>query len=125
MLNFFKAIIALCSLEESNKTFLLLLKIVCAMPSPTASEVDLTLTQLNDISKVERACSVISLIGSLFIITTFCISNRFRKAINRMVFYATFGNVITNVGTLISRAYIEDPTSIGCQAQAFLIQTYV
>lgn len=81
--------------------------------------------QLQAISNIERACSILSLIGSLFVIVTFCVSSSFHKPVNRLVFYATFGNVLTNVGTLISRTYVEDPNGVGCQFQAFMIQMFM
>lgn len=85
----------------------------------------LTEDQLQAISAIERCCSVLSLLGCLFTIITFCMSSAFHKPINRLVFYASFGNMMTNVGTLMSRAYLGDILSAGCQFQAFLIQTYV
>lgn len=63
--------------------------------------------------------------GCIFTISTFCFSKYFSKSINRLVFYASFGNLITNVATMISRSYIDSPNSAGCQAQAFLIQTFM
>jgi hypothetical protein len=81
--------------------------------------------QLVSISNIERACSVLSLVASLFVIVTFCVSRSFHKPVNRLVFYATFGNMLTNVGTLMSRSYVHSPDSVGCQFQAFLIQMYV
>jgi len=74
------------------------------------------------ISIVERSCSVFSLLGCVFIISTFCLDRAFRKPINRLVFYASFGNLMTNVATLMARAFIGDENSAGCQFQAFLIQ---
>lgn len=82
----------------------------------------LTSDQLTAISAIERACSVLSLLGCLFVIVTFCMSSAFHKPINRLVFYASFGNMMTNVGTLMSRSYLGDVLSVGCQFQAFLIQ---
>ncbi|KAF1730886.1 hypothetical protein CRV24_008957 [Beauveria bassiana] len=82
----------------------------------------LTEGQLEAISAIERACSVFSLLGCLFTIITFCSSSAFHKPINRLVFYASFGNMMTNVGTLMSRAYLHNILSAGCQFQAFLIQ---
>lgn len=82
----------------------------------------LTPSQLTAISVIERTCSVFSLLGCLFIIVTFCCSRSFHKPINRLVFYASFGNMLTNVGTLMSRTYLSSPDSVGCQFQAFLIQ---
>lgn len=90
----------------------------------SSSEI-LTASQLNSISIIERVCSVFSLLGSLFVIGTFVSSKAFHKPINRLVFYASFGNMMTNVGTLMSRQYLGSPSSVGCQFQAFLIQMYV
>lgn len=87
-----------------------------------ASAEHLTQSQLNALSVIERVCSVFSLLGSLFVIGTFVSSKSFHKPINRLVFYASFGNMMTNVGTLMSRQYIDSPNSVGCQFQAFLIQ---
>lgn len=83
---------------------------------------DLTPAQLNGFSIIERVCSVFSLLGCVFIIGTFCASKSFHKPINRLVFYASFGNMMTNVATLMARSYLGDTGSAGCQFQAFLIQ---
>ena len=88
-----------------------------SLPTP-AGEVDI-------FSTIERACSIFSLLGCLFIIVTFSMSKAFHKPINRLVFYASFGNSITNVATIMARSFIGDPNSVGCQTQAFLIQMYV
>jgi magnesium-transporting ATPase (P-type) len=82
-------------------------------------------SQLEALSIIERACSVFSLLGCIFIIVTFCCSKAFHKPINRLVFYASFGNMMTNVGTLMARTYVSMPNSVGCQFQAFLIQMQV
>ncbi|KAF4994047.1 hypothetical protein FGRMN_6081 [Fusarium graminum] len=82
-------------------------------------------SQLNALTVIERTCSVFSLLGSLFIIATFLSSKAFHKPINRLVFYASFGNMMTNVGTLLSRSYTGTPNSVGCQFQAFLIQMFM
>lgn len=71
---------------------------------------------------IERVCSVLSLLGCVFIIISFSVSKAFHKPINRLVFYASFGNMLTNVGTLMARQFIRTPASFGCQFQAFLIQ---
>lgn len=76
----------------------------------------------------ERTMSVLSLAGSLFIITTFLRWHYFRKPINRLVFYASFGNMMANVASLISTSAL--PTSPNhfsslCEFQGILIQWYV
>lgn len=81
--------------------------------------------QLNAISVIERVCSVPSLLGCVFIIATFCMSSAFHKPINRLVFYASFGNMLANVGTLMSLSYLNNLDSFGCQFQAFLLQLCV
>lgn len=86
---------------------------------------DIRLAQLEQYSIIERVCSVLSLIGSIFIITTFTYSKMFHKPINRLVFFASFGNMMTNVGTLMARTYVTDPNGAGCQFQAFLIQMFL
>ncbi|RGP79796.1 hypothetical protein FLONG3_2110 [Fusarium longipes] len=77
------------------------------------------------ISAIERTCSIPSLLGSLFIIVTFCSSKLFHKPISRMLFYASFGNMMSNVATLMSQDYTAHPDSPGCQTQAFLIETFM
>lgn len=79
-------------------------------------------SQLDAFSTIERVGSVLSLLGCVFIIATFCSSKAFHKPINRLMFYASFGNLMTTVATLIARSYIGDTSSAGCQFQAFLIQ---
>ena len=82
--------------------------------------------QIQDIIITERVASVLSLVGAAFVLATFLLNDKFRKPINRLVFYATFGNILTNVATLISIDGIEAGTSSPlCQIQAFLIQWYV
>ncbi|KAJ4302114.1 hypothetical protein N0V88_002250 [Collariella sp. IMI 366227] len=76
-------------------------------------------------SILERTSSAFSIIGSIVVIATFCLSKAFHKPINRLVFYATFGNLMTNVSTLIALSFIKDALSAGCQFQAFLIQMFM
>ncbi|KAI1486071.1 hypothetical protein F5X96DRAFT_272010 [Biscogniauxia mediterranea] len=80
---------------------------------------------LNDISIIERVGSVLSIIGGVFIIVTFSVSSAFHKPINRLVFYASFGNMMSNVGSLMSREYVDQIDSFGCQFQGFLIQMFL
>ncbi|KAI5462775.1 hypothetical protein BGZ63DRAFT_412544 [Mariannaea sp. PMI_226] len=74
------------------------------------------------LSIIERVCSCFSLLGSIFIISTFCCSKAFHKPINRLVFYASIGNFTVNIFTLIATTYIDRPASAGCQIQAFMIE---
>ncbi|KAK0727383.1 hypothetical protein B0T26DRAFT_636935 [Lasiosphaeria miniovina] len=86
---------------------------------------DTSRSQLDVFSIIERACSVFSLLGCVIIITSFSLSKAFHKPINRLVFYASFGNLMTNVATLMARSFINDGNSAGCQFQAFLIQMFM
>ncbi|TQN74691.1 G-protein coupled receptor 1 [Colletotrichum shisoi] len=88
-------------------------------------KVNLDKGDLDLLSIIERTCSVFSLLGCVFIIVTFCSSRAFHKPINRLVFFASFGNMMTNVGTLMARSYIGSPDSAGCQLQAFLVQMFM
>jgi hypothetical protein len=53
----------------------------------------LTPDQIRTISIIERVSSVFSLIGIVFVLSTFLLSSSFNKPINRLVFFATFGNL--------------------------------
>ncbi|KAF5566447.1 G coupled receptor like [Fusarium phyllophilum] len=72
-----------------------------------------TASAASAISAIERTCSVPSLLGSLFIIATFCSSKLFHKPISRMLFYASFGNLMSNVATLMSKSFLDQPDSAG------------
>ncbi|KAJ5099293.1 hypothetical protein N7532_006294, partial [Penicillium argentinense] len=82
--------------------------------------------QLFAISITERICSAISLIGTFIIVTTFIGSRSFRRPINRLVFYASWGNIMANIATLISQDSIHAGVGSSlCQFQAFLIQWFM
>lgn len=86
----------------------------------------LTASKANAIETAERVSSVFSVAGAGLIIITFLLDQRFRKPINRLVFYASWGNLFANVATLISREGIKAGLNAPlCQFQAFLIQWYV
>lgn len=77
------------------------------------------------IETAERTASIFSVFGAVFIIATFLSDHRFRKPINRLVFYASWGNLFANVGTFISREGIKlGIKSPLCQFQAFQLQWY-
>jgi hypothetical protein len=81
--------------------------------------------QMRAVETTERVCSVLSLLGTAFIITTFLCSKSFHKPINRLVFFAAWGNIMSNIATLISISGIRlGVDSSLCQFQAFLIQWY-
>ncbi|OTB05236.1 hypothetical protein M426DRAFT_72967 [Hypoxylon sp. CI-4A] len=80
---------------------------------------------LEAICIIERVGSVFSLLGCLFVILTFSFSKAFHKPINRLVFYASFGNMMSNVGCIMSRGSLGSIDSFGCQFQGFLIQMFL
>ncbi|KAK4131267.1 hypothetical protein BT67DRAFT_388597 [Trichocladium antarcticum] len=87
---------------------------------------DLSDEDIASIVAIERGCSTLSLLGCIFVLVTFSVSDAFRqRAINRMVFYATFGNMLTNVATLMTTSYTSNVNSFGCQFQGFLIQVFM
>ncbi|TVY82784.1 Cyclic AMP receptor [Lachnellula suecica] len=86
---------------------------------------DISEQDLNNIDILERVASSLSLIGISFILITYGASTAFHKPINRLVFFASFGNIFTNVATLISRAPVALPNSPLCQFQAVLIQMFL
>ena len=82
-----------------------------------------TAAQTTALMITERTTSVMSLLGTAFILSTFAYWPAFHKPINRLVVFASLGNIIGNAATLISTsgvtAGIDSPT---CQFQAFVIQ---
>ncbi|KAJ5562382.1 hypothetical protein N7461_001143 [Penicillium sp. DV-2018c] len=82
--------------------------------------------QVLAISATERVCSTISLVGTFVIVTTFIWSPTFRKPINRLVFYASWGNIMANIATIISSDGIHSGVDSSlCQFQGFLIQWFM
>ena len=83
-------------------------------------------SQVNAMAVTERVTSVLSLLGILFILSTFLLGRGFDKPINRLIFFASWSNLGNNIATLIA----EDGTAAGqrsplCQFQAFAIQMCV
>jgi hypothetical protein len=79
--------------------------------------------KLHSFDIAERVTAVFSLVGCFFITITFWASPAFRKPINRLIFYATFGNILTSVAVLIARRGVTaGENSALCQLQAFFIQ---
>lgn len=73
-----------------------------------------------------RLSSTLSIIGTLFIVGTFLSCPGFHQPINRLVFYASWGNLFSNVATMISISGINaGRTSPLCQIQAFFIQMFI
>ncbi|KAI5846855.1 hypothetical protein BZA05DRAFT_341349 [Tricharina praecox] len=80
-------------------------------------------SHLDIFERTSRISSAFSLVGASFIILTFCTSKNFHRPINRLAFYASFGNILTNAATIYSREGIrQGRESRMCQAQAAIIQ---
>jgi len=88
---------------------------------------ELSSYDLDNFQVIERVGSALSLVGCSFIAITFLGSKAFHKPINRLVFYASIGNIFTNIATIISREAVISGYFNGalCQFQAFLIQMSV
>ncbi|KAL8709788.1 MAG: hypothetical protein Q9220_005574 [cf. Caloplaca sp. 1 TL-2023] len=80
----------------------------------------LTQAQTDALVATERVVSVFSIIGILFILATFYFLSSFNKPINRLVFYASWGNLGMNIACLIS----EDGIAAGI-AIAFASGIYI
>ncbi|KAH8692246.1 hypothetical protein BGW36DRAFT_419550 [Talaromyces proteolyticus] len=79
--------------------------------------------QLFAISTAERTTAAISLLGTSIIVGSFLGSKSFRKPVNRLAFYASWGNILSNIGQLIARSGIELGLNTPlCQFQACLLQ---
>lgn len=88
-------------------------------------DMSLTVSQIRSIDITEKVGSVLSVLGAAFVIVTFLSSSKFRKPINRLVFYASWGNIFSNVATLIGTSAIGlGPAAPLCQFQGFMIQWY-
>ncbi|KAL8662451.1 MAG: hypothetical protein Q9202_004694 [Teloschistes flavicans] len=85
----------------------------------------LSAAQLHTLERAERVASIFSLLGASFIILTFILSKDFRKPVNRLIFYASWGNALGNMATLISQSGVKaGQSSFLCQFQGFLIQMF-
>lgn len=79
--------------------------------------------ELPALETIERVASCFSLVETLIIFITFASSSDFRRPINRLIFYASWGNTLCNIATMISQSGIRaNQGSPLCRFQAFLIQ---
>ena len=82
-----------------------------------------TASQDQAIQITERVGSAVSLLCSCTVIATFFSTEHFRSPVHRLIFFATWGNVCSNIGMLIALSGISrGETSALCQFQGFLIQ---
>jgi hypothetical protein len=82
--------------------------------------------ELDGLSVASRVSSTISLLGILFTLITFTIFPQFNKPITRLVYYATWTNLVGVIAPLIGRAGIDagDDSAL-CQFQGFIVNLSV
>jgi len=82
--------------------------------------------EMDVVKVVELTVSPISFLGSLFVLISFLTCQSLnQKSVNRLIFYASIGNMISNVATFISVYGLKAGVTSGlCQTQGFLIQWY-
>lgn len=81
-----------------------------------------TASQFKALDAVERVSSILSILGTSFIIVTFLTSRLFDKPVNRLVFFTSFANIFASIAGLIGRQGIAaGPDSALCQIQGLLI----
>ncbi|KAJ5681966.1 uncharacterized protein N7477_001906 [Penicillium maclennaniae] len=84
-----------------------------------------TAGQARAIEITERVGSSISLLCSCSVIATFFFTKHDQTPVQRLIFFATWGNVWSNIGMLIALSGISrGEDSALCQFQAFLIQWF-
>jgi hypothetical protein len=76
------------------------------------------------ILSVERTMSILSMAGTVFVLASFILLDELkRKSFNRLLFLASWGNILTNIATLMGRnGVIAGDRSGLCKVQATLIQ---
>ncbi|KAM5444690.1 hypothetical protein MferCBS31731_000144 [Microsporum ferrugineum] len=81
--------------------------------------------ELQVLAITERVSSAISFVGCMFVVLTFMASCRFRTPVNRLIFFATWGNILGICATATSRSGIiaGEDTAL-CQWQAVFIQWF-
>ena len=82
--------------------------------------------QINAFMITARVASIFSLSGILFILSTFLLARGFDKPINRLIFFASWSNLGTNIASLIAQDGIAaGQNSSLCQFQAFAWQMFL
>jgi hypothetical protein len=84
----------------------------------------LTMDQDRTVLIVERVMSIISIAATIFVLASFILFDELkRKTFNRLLFLASWGNILTNVATLMGRSGLDaGQKSATCKIQATLIQ---
>ncbi|KAF7896103.1 hypothetical protein EAF00_006118 [Botryotinia globosa] len=91
----------------------------------------LTYEQYRVVDITERVTSAVSIVGNLFIVLTYFFCSSFDKPINRLIFFASWGNIGSSISCLISElgpASLMDREKFNasgiCQVQGFLVQMF-
>ena len=86
----------------------------------------LTPSQHNAVVVTTRVASIPSLLGTVFILSTFLLGRGFDKPINRLIFLASWSNLGLSFGVFISDDSVQaGANSSLCQFQAWDFQLYV
>jgi hypothetical protein len=94
--------------------------------STAADHFGMTDSQYVAIVLTERVNSCLSIAGIIFVIFTYMFARGFDKPINRLIFFASFGNLGSNIAALISETGPNSGTdSAVCQFEAFLVQMFL
>ncbi|TVY94361.1 hypothetical protein LAWI1_G000352 [Lachnellula willkommii] len=91
--------------------------------------IPLSASELKALVITERVNSSLSMAGIFFVLITYTFSSHFDKPINRLIFFATWGNIGSTVASLISDAgplaVVGDKPAPLCQLQGFLVQMFL
>jgi len=90
--------------------------------------IPLSASELNALVITERVNSSLSMAGILFVLITYMFSSHFDRPINRLIFFATLGNIGSTVASLISEAgplSVVHGVSPLCKFQGFLVQMFL
>jgi len=91
-----------------------------------SSVAGLTAAQTSALVITERINSSLSIAAILFVLATYMFSSHFFSPINRLIFFASVGNLGSNIAALISLNGPDAGAASGlCQFQSFLVQMYV
>ena len=81
-------------------------------------------SQVATVVDTERSFAVLSTAASLFVIASFLGSNLFQTPINRLIFYAAWGNILGDVAIMVARTGLNNENGALCQWQAFMINWF-
>ncbi|QGA17825.1 hypothetical protein EYB26_005501 [Talaromyces marneffei] len=100
------------------------------LPLPAGTNVSeaslLTAGQIQALIVTERVNAVASILSIIFVVATYLFLPGFNKPINRLIFFASFGNLGSAVAALISEnGPLAGESSALCKIQAFLVQMFL